>query len=45
MEVLEKLKTTRRKEQELEQLSPFELKNNLIDLAEPEKVKRWLPRC
>ncbi|MCC8152859.1 MAG: bifunctional aspartate transaminase/aspartate 4-decarboxylase [Tannerellaceae bacterium] len=40
MEVLEKLKTTRRREQELEQLSPFELKDNLIKLAEPEKVKK-----
>lgn len=40
MEVLDKLKTTRRKEQELEQLSPFELKNSLIDLAQSEKVKK-----
>ncbi|MDR1755801.1 MAG: bifunctional aspartate transaminase/aspartate 4-decarboxylase [Culturomica sp.] len=30
---MDKLKTTRRKEQELEQLSPFELKDNLIKLA------------
>ncbi len=30
---LPKIKTTRKTEQKLEQMSPFELKNNLIDLA------------
>lgn len=33
MNNIEKLKTSRRREQELEQLSPFELKDNLIKLA------------
>ncbi len=33
---IEKLKTSRRREQQLEQLSPFELKDNLIRLAEEE---------
>lgn len=40
-----KLKTTRRKEQQLEQLSPFELKDNLISLAsdqQKEPVKTML---
>ncbi len=40
MENLEKLKTSRRREQELEQLSPFELKDSLIRLAQPEPVKQ-----
>ena len=39
MEHIDKLKTTRKKEQELEQLSPFELKDNLIKLA-AEKDKK-----
>ncbi len=30
---IEKLKTSRRKEEQLEQLSPFELKDSLINLA------------
>lgn len=33
---IEKLKTSRKREQELEQLSPFELKDNLIKLASEE---------
>ncbi len=33
MDVIAKLKTSRRREQQLQQLSPFELKDNLIKLA------------
>lgn len=36
---IEKLKTTRKREHELEQLSPFELKDNLIMLASDNKQK------
>lgn len=36
---LSKIKTTRRQERKLEQLSPFELKNTLISLAEDEGKK------
>lgn len=36
---IEKLKTTRRREQQLEQLSPFELKDNLIKLASDQQKK------
>jgi aspartate 4-decarboxylase len=39
MDSLSKLKTSRRKEQELEQLSPFELKDNLIKLASDEQKR------
>lgn len=39
MGTLTKIKTTRRQEKKLEQLSPFELKNTLIGLAE-EKTKK-----
>lgn len=39
MEILSKLKTSRRREQELEQLSPFELKDNLIKLASDQQKK------
>ncbi len=41
---LSKIKTTRQQEQELLQLSPFELKNTLISLAQEETKKR-LPPC
>ncbi|MCD7971460.1 MAG: aspartate 4-decarboxylase [Candidatus Azobacteroides sp.] len=36
---IEKLKTTRKREQELEHLSPFELKDNLISLASEQQQK------
>lgn len=36
---IEKLKTSRKREQELEQLSPFELKDNLIKLASDQQKK------
>lgn len=36
---ISKLKTSRHKEQQLEQLSPFELKNSLIDLASDQQKK------
>jgi len=36
---IDKLKTSRRREQELEQLSPFELKDNLIALASSQQEK------
>lgn len=36
---IDKLKTTRRREQQLEQLSPFELKDNLIALASDQQKK------
>ncbi|MDL2290077.1 aspartate 4-decarboxylase [Paludibacteraceae bacterium OttesenSCG-928-F17] len=36
---ISKLKTTRKREQELEQLSPFELKDNLITLASEQHKK------
>lgn len=36
---IEKLKTSRRREQQLEQLSPFELKDNLISLASDQNKK------
>lgn len=37
--IIEKLKTSRRREQELQQLSPFELKDNLIKLASEQDKK------
>ncbi|MDR2036981.1 MAG: bifunctional aspartate transaminase/aspartate 4-decarboxylase [Bacteroidales bacterium] len=37
--VLEKLKTSRKREQQLEQLSPFELKDSLIKLASEENER------
>ena len=36
---ISKLKTSRHKEQQLEQLSPFELKNDLIKLATDQQTK------
>lgn len=36
---IDKLKTSRRREQQLEQLSPFELKDNLIKLASDQQKK------
>lgn len=36
---ISKLKTTRKREQQLEQLSPFELKDNLISLASDQQKK------
>ncbi|MCC8034636.1 MAG: bifunctional aspartate transaminase/aspartate 4-decarboxylase [Rikenellaceae bacterium] len=42
MSTLEKLTTTRQKEHELEQLSPFELKDNLIELASDRQKKSSL---
>ncbi|NDV67438.1 aspartate 4-decarboxylase [Dysgonomonas sp. 25] len=36
---IDKLKTSRKREQELEQLSPFELKDNLIALASDQKTR------
>lgn len=36
---IDKLKTTRKREQELERLSPFELKDNLIALASDQQTK------
>ncbi len=36
---IEKIKTTRQSERKLEQMSPFELKNNLINLAEKSQDK------
>ena len=36
---IDKLKTSRRREQQLEQLSPFELKDNLISLASDQQKK------
>ena len=39
MTTLTKIKTSRKQEKELEQLSPFELKNTLISLAEDESRK------
>ncbi len=37
MDIISKLKTSRRREQQLQQLSPFELKDNLIKLASDEQ--------
>lgn len=42
MTTLEKLSTTRQREHELEQLSPFELKDNLIELADDRHKKSSL---
>lgn len=42
MNTLEKLKTSRKREQELEHLSPFELKDNLIELAADRQKKTSL---
>ncbi|MCC8020287.1 MAG: aspartate 4-decarboxylase [Rikenellaceae bacterium] len=42
MSTLEKLTTTREREHELEQLSPFELKDNLIELADERQKKSSL---
>ncbi len=39
MDYIEKLKTSRKREQQLEQLSPFELKDNLISLASDQQKK------
>lgn len=36
---ISKLKTSRHREQELEQLSPFELKGSLINLASDQQLK------
>jgi len=36
---IDKLKTSRKREQQLEQLSPFELKDNLIELASDQQKK------